>query len=448
MLVLGFSLAFYYRAPYHDHWDFIPLFAAFQNGDLSLGEVFAPHGGHWHASGYLVQLVLSQVTGMAHWAESLASVIFAGLGFVALVRILARSMADLEISGVAPWAFGLSAFFLFSLDQAGNWLWGWQVAVFVMMAGALWAIERLTRGPLSVANTLVAAVATAISIYAFATAWALIPIGFGLLLVFGALSSRTGWLCLALWSLLTCLLLWHLTLSRATVPDHVSSLPDLTEFETWIGISQYTLNFVASPIARFIRDSALLIAAIGIGVFVWSIRTIHQAEKRSIVPAIAPLLALAAFAWGAGGLKALGRWEEFGVQQAFVSRYISFGNLFWISVFVLAVFAIAKTNYRTHMRTCSVLGLLLLLKVGNIPSVVIKSVELSRSIAETSQQIAGAYPTVETADLAVLHSPSQQIMPHLEILATHRASFFHDYTHEEGVASSPDDNSRQPDEKP
>lgn len=425
VVVLVFSLTFYYRAPYHDHWDIVPYYAALKQGELGLSDLFVPHGGHWHATGYIAQLGLAELTGMAHWAESFASVLFAGLGFVALVRILSKSFTALNVPQAAPWVIGIAAFFFFSLDQSANWLWGWQVAVFIMIAGAMWTIERLSCGAPTVPNTLIAAFATAVSIYAFATGWVLIPIGFALLIVYGAPSSQTGRLCLAIWTTFTLLILWHLYLARAGLPVSPSTLPEITSGETWLGITHYTINFVTSPIIRFARDSSLVAAAIGLGLFIWSIRTIKREEKAPILKTIAPLIALAALAWGAGFLSALGRWEQFGVQQAFVSRYISFGSFFWVSVFALAIFAIAKTNHRTHMWTYSVLGLLLLLKVGNIPSVVTKSVELSHTIAQTSGQIAAIYPTVEPADYAVLHNGTQDVETYLETLAQYQVSFFY-----------------------
>ena len=425
LVVLVFSLSFYYRAPYHDHWDIVPYFAALQQGELQLGDLFVPHGGHWHATGYIAQLTLGELTGMAHWAVSFASVLFAGLGFVALLRMMTRSFAELNIPETAPWLISISAFFFFSLDQSANWLWGWQVAVFIMIAGAMWTIERLSAGEPSVANTLLAAGATAVSIYAFATGWALIPIGFGLLLAYGAMSSPTGKVCLGIWGGFTLLMLVHLYLARAGLPVSVSTLPDAGQADTWLGLSHYTINFVTSPVIRFARDSSLVAAAIGIGLFIWSLRTLKREEKRPILQTVAPFLALAALSWGAGFLSAIGRWEQFGVQQAFVSRYISFGSFFWISVFVLAIFAIAKTRHRTHMWTYSVLGLLLLLKVGNIPSVVTKSVELSQTIAATSSEIAAIYPDVEPADYAILHNGSQDVETYLETLSTHKVSFFH-----------------------
>lgn len=182
-ITLSFSLTFYYRAPYYDHWDIVPLFASQQAGSLAMGDLFALHGNHWHASGYAVMLGLAEVTGMRHWVECLASVPFAGIGFAALARLLDRSVAVWNVTQVRIWLFGIAAFFLFSLDQAGNWLWGWQVAVFINIAGTLWTIERLSAGPPNVTQTSVAALATMAAVYGFGTGWVLLPVGYALLML-------------------------------------------------------------------------------------------------------------------------------------------------------------------------------------------------------------------------------------------------------------------------
>ena len=424
--VLAVCLVFHYRAPFHDHWDLIPLYEALRSGELAFSDLFALHGNHWHASAYMVLLGLSLFTGMAHGVESVASVAFAGLGFIALVRILSRSIALLGSANAVPWVMGMSAFFLFSLDQSANWLWGWQVAVFINIACALWMIERLSFGSITIGNTLLAAALCAVAIYAFGTGWTLIPIGLILLVFRGALVSGSGRAALLIWAGLTALLLWHfaLSLNDTAAAYSTSALPNLMDVGTWIGLVHYALNFVASPIVRFARDSSLIAILIGAGVLVWSIWTLRAADKQRVWQVAAPFLAMAAFSFGSGLLTAIGRWEGFGVQHAFVSRYISFGTPFWVAVFVLAFFAIAKTNHRSHKRAFAVLGLLFVLKLGNIPSVVQKSVRISNEISAVTKQLAIAYPNVSPDDYAVLHNPLQEIDPRLAVLSEYEVSFF------------------------
>ena len=421
-----YGLLFHYRAPFSDHWDLIPLYREMKAGDLELGDLFGLHGNHWHASGYAVQLGLSDVTDMAHWAECLASILIAVIGFIALMRLLMVSMDLLAISQATAWVFGVSALFFFSLDQSANWLWGWQVAVFINLAGALWTIERLSLPAISVRNTGLAAIACALAIYAFGTGWALIPIGFALLILRGALSTQPGRVSLLIWSVLTGLLLWHffLALNEATSQYGLGSLPDFSVGQSWIGVFEYTANFLASPVVRFARDSALVATLLGSGILCWAVFKLLTVDRQYAWTAALPFLALAAYSVGAGLLTALGRWEAFGTHQAFVSRYISFGTFFWIAVFALAIFAVAKTSHRTHKRTFAVLGLLLVLKIANQPSVIGKSITLSNEVADSARQLAAVYPNITPEMHEGLLIPAQQAEAHLQTLYEHRVSLF------------------------
>ena len=427
-VTLSFSLNFYYRAPYHDHWDLVPHYQRLQTGADAWGDLFVLHGGHWHASGLFLKLVLAKFTGMAHWAESAASVALAGLGFLALARILLRvfEQSGADTLRATIWLFGIAAFFFFSLDQAGNWLWGWQVSVFINLAGVLWAIERLSCGPPSCVNTLLASIAAAIAIYAFATGWAVIPIGFGLLIVYGAHRTWRGRGALLIWTMSSALLLIHYAIARSITEAAGidAGLPTQLDLAALTGFVHYAINFLASPLVRFARDISIPIFLLGFGLAAWSIWCLRQCRGAGFWQRIAPILALAAYSGGAALLSAFGRWEAYGVKQAFVSRYISFGTLFWIAIFALVILAIVKLRTRSHRVLISLLGLFLVLKLGNIPSVVQKSLRISADIRATSDLLAANYPDVAPGDYSVLHAPGQEIAPQLVILHDHRASFF------------------------
>lgn len=427
VVTLVFSLTWYYRAPFHDHWDIVPYFASLQDGTLRFSDLFALHGNHWHASGYFVQLLLGELTGMGHWAESLASVLFAGLGFVALARLLERCLSQFDATQMTPYVFGLAAFFLFSLDQAANWLWGWQVAVFINIAGALWTVERLSAGAPTLANTVLAAIAAALSIYAFGTGWALIPIGFVLLLIHGAAKSRQGVACLFVWTVFTALLLWHfsLALTDSSAAYAVESTPSLTDPAAILGLLHYAINFVASPVVRFARDSSVVFFFLASGLLLWSLWTLRGVARDTLIKGVAPFLALAAYSFGAGLLTAFGRWEMFGEKHAFVSRYISFGTFFWIAVLTLALVAIARSSHASRKFAIGFVGLILVLKIGNIPSVVQKTVGLSNDIQLAAERLADTYPETPPEDYAELHQPGQVIAPRLAVLHTHQVSLFH-----------------------
>ena len=371
------------------------------------------------------------MTAMAHWAESLASVLFAGLGFIALARMYDRCIDQLRVWPATLWVYGLSSFFYFSLDQAANWLWGWQVAVFISNAGALWAIERLTRGAPTLLNTALAAISAAISVYGFGTGWVLIPIGFALLLLFGALRSRVGIGCIALWTALSTLLLYHFfsvfTEKKSMYIDKV--MPDFFDVTTYIGLLHFTVNFIASPIVgNTMRDIYITIPVtlIGVGILFWSARILQRDKQMNTLLSVASFLSLAVFAFGSGLLTSLGRWEVYGANQAFVDRLVSFGTFFWIGVFVLAALAIVKRGGMPQKRILAVLGLLLVLKIGNVPGNVQKKVEHSYAVREAANILADNYPDVSAAEYSILYAPEQRakVEQYVRTLWIHKVSVF------------------------
>lgn len=306
LALVAYTFLYYFRAPIYDHWTLISFYSAMKTGELGVGDLFALHGNHWHASGYAVQLGLSDVTNMSHWAESLASIAFAVLGFAALMRMLTISMDLLSIWNVTAWVFGICAFFFFSFDQSFNWLMGWQVAVFINLAGAMWTIERLSLASISVRNTVLAAIASGLAIYAFGTGWALIPIGYGLLLARGALRFGAGQLCLLVWTALTGLLLWHfyLAFNDSAASYSVEVMPDFSVWQTWAGLLEYTGYFLASPLVRFARDSGALATVLGGGVFIWAYFKLRSVDRKQAWLASLPFLAISGHGGLCGGLRA------------------------------------------------------------------------------------------------------------------------------------------------
>ncbi len=431
VLTLVFSLLYHWPAPVADHWYIVKLYTKLKDGDLFLSDLFKLHGAHWHASGYIVQLALAEVTAMAHWAESMASVVFAGLGFLALARMLDRCVDQLRLCQATLWIYGLSSFLYFSLDQAANWLWGWQVAVFISNAGALWSIERLTRGTPTLLNTTLAAVAAAVSVYGFGTGWVLVPMGFGLLILFGAFRSRAGIGSLALWAALTVFLLLHFfsvyTTKKALYVDKVT--PDFFDPATYVGLVHFAVNFVTSPlIGSTVRDIHITVplSLIGMGILIWSLRMLSNGNRVDVILSVVPFLSLAVFAVGCGLLTGLGRWEVYGANQAFVSRLNSFGTFFWIAVFVLASLAIAKRGALPQKRILVVLGVLLVLKFSNIPGIAQKKIENSYAVREAAEFLSESYPDVNPAEYSILYAPEQKVKVegYLRTLWIHKVSVF------------------------
>ena len=429
LITLTYSLAFHYRVPFFDHWDIVGFYESMQNDTLKLSDLFALHGSHWHSSGYLVMLGLSKLTAMNHGYEVLCSVIFAVLGFIALVRILLRSVTLLNSTHLLPWVLGVSAFIFFSLDQAANWLWGWQVAVFLNIAGVLWTIDLLSQDRIDLRRTCLAILAATLAVYGFATAWALLPIGYVLMISSGALLHRMGRLSLLLWTMFTGGLLWHfMLLQNANETSYLASTsPPLTDVKSLIGLTHYSLNFLGSPIVRFARDIAVPITLLGAGLAIWALLSLRH--NKHFIKAVIPILALMAYAAGSALLTSYGRWQDFGVKQAFSNRYITFGNFYWIGIFVLCILASGKASMKSSpIRISRILigicSLLLVLKSGNSIGAAYKRILHAQTMNSAAEQIVTQYSDHNKELYKTFSSPHQNINPRLDILKKNNVSLF------------------------
>ena len=113
----------------------------------------------------------------------------------------------------------------------------------------------------------------------------------------------------------------------------------------------------------------LPLAVIGLGVAAFALTRLLRTEAGR--EAVLGPLALILYALGGGLITALAR-VSFGIDQALVSRYISFSNLFWIGALALAVLAGSTLRSKLTKRSLTTfIVLVVLLKVGNVANVVI-----------------------------------------------------------------------------
>ena len=415
-----YTFLFHYQLPYFDHWDIVPLYAAAQSGTLTVGDLFRPHGSHWHASGYLVMLATADMSRMSHWIDPMISVALAGIGFVALANIIRRMLASFDAGAYLLPALGMAAFVHFSLDQSANFLWGWQVAVFICTAGVLWTVDLLSRPVLTLPQTLVAAAATAVAIYGFATAWTLLPIGFALVLLHPHAAWRRKTVSLLVWGALSVALLWHYMLTRTGYAESLLSGHSLSE--TLFGTLHYLANFMGSAIARISRTGAPWVAVLGLLALVAALIALARRGWPSLL-AMRGVLALIAFAFGAGLLTALGRWPTFGTEQAFANRYITFANYAWLGLILIAFALAARWPKRIRRAALAALVLFASAKCVNDLSAV-RNARLAIRINAAAVELACQYPEVSPEIRALISADSQEIDTGLQTLQAYQASLF------------------------
>ena len=426
---------FHFKAPFFDQWSFVFLYGDIKEGGDGFERMFELHGAHWHATAYAILYGLTELTGMNHFYEGMVSVAFAGLGFVGLAKLITRGAAAESIRSTTPLLLALAAAMWFSLDQAINFLWTWQVAIFVNTAGAVWTVYFLTGDKISVFRFIGALLATTAAILSFATGLTLLPIGAVLLALHLRNSvGRNGRLTMlftGVWLVYSSALAvayWQLNFAaEGAYGSDVAALPD--EGSVLPVYALFFVKFIASPIAKFTTDLAIPVFLLGGFLFIWAIRRsdIHVRALR-ISPTMLALLALMAYGVGAAILTGLGRAVEFGASQGSSSRYISFGNFFWIGLIMMVLMASAKAGKLSMKFPMSaplvIIIVLLVLKTGNTISIGKKFAEQEGMRIEALDALLAARPEIDREALLVYASPHQSLDDDLAFLERRNLSFF------------------------
>ncbi|HEU4665601.1 MAG TPA: hypothetical protein VFS55_16345 [Dokdonella sp.] len=320
------ALALAWRIPMMlwDHLDLVPIYERYLGGTLGAADFLRIHGGHLHAGAYAVLLPTTALSHGRTWLDVVASALFL-LAYAAVVVALAGRLLRSRAIGVPT----MLLFVLLALTPGhlANLQWGWQVAVFICLAGAASAIAWLTAAaftPLRACAALACAVAAFAS---FAIGFAAFPVGAALV----ALRQDLAWRVRCAWAgaWITVALAAALALHR----DGAASRDVAT-------IALYALDFLGAGIARYATDLAPWLGALALaggGVAAWLLRT-----QRAALPWIGLFLFGAASAL----LTAYGRAGDYGAEQAFVTRYVSFSSVFWIGVLGLFVQVAQAARWR------------------------------------------------------------------------------------------------------
>jgi hypothetical protein len=314
--------------PYLDQWPLLLHLDLLANGQLQLADLWASHGGHRLLFPRLVMLGLAQLSGWDVRWEMGFSISMAVCLAVTLVHLRwsQRHLVPLPAHG---WLWlTLLSLTVFNLNQAQSWGWGWCLQILLCVAAQTGCLSLLSRHGTRVTGVLAAAALATVASYSFSCGLVIWPAALPVLLLTGA----TSWRRLAIW--LACAILvinLHMTglyYDQAGVGTALSKpLPT----------TAYLLSYLGSPLLGGAGAMASLLAgACGITLLcllaVWSIRRASHGA-RSMAPV---WLSLGLVAVGSATLTALAR-VGIGIDQALSSRYVTFANLLWIAVVVLAL---------------------------------------------------------------------------------------------------------------
>ncbi|MBF0476515.1 MAG: hypothetical protein HQK59_11905, partial [Deltaproteobacteria bacterium] len=388
--------AYYYvNIPQWDQWDMAAILAKKVAGDLTWRDLWALHNEHRLLFPRLLMLLLSHLSGWNIAWELALNVAIALTTLTLIIYQLCLTKQIIEKFNVAL-LIPIMSFLVFSFTQAENWLWGWQIALFLNVAAACLGFIALAGAGSNWVYFLLAVAGGVVASYSFAIGLLYWPIG-GLCLWFVKSSSpkarlvRVG-LWIALGVLVVVLYLYGYTKAQ-NQSDVGYGLYHPLEFVL------HALAFLGSPLANYQVGFAVAFGIIGLVIFFYAGSRVWQ-RFHDRLELVAPYFCLGAYAVMAALLTTVGR-VGLGLDQALVFRYITFSNLLWISDIIMIFLLVATDSIRAKAGRRSILPHLLICGLGVITLLsLIKSYgraidyadDLHRHLSATKQYVLANYP--------------------------------------------------------
>ena len=384
--LLAMTLIWHLPLMLWDHLDLVPIYQAWREGSLTASEFWRIHdGSHLHVSAYAVLLWTTLLSDGHPWLDCLVS--WALLTFQAWM-ILRIALVQTR-SGVLPrgWWIAILALALYP-GHLANLQWGWQVAVFISLLGAVAPIHFLTRELWRTCTNLIGVLLAGIGVLSFSTSLVVFPIAMVLIALRSELSLRRRVFETLPWILVLALLLQWLGQAKP-----VDNLP-LPAISTLV---EYVLNYLGSGVLRFVENIAPYWAAIALLTGGWA------AWRARNNPALRPWLALLVFGVGCACLTAVGRAGVFGTDHAFVQRYVSFSSLFWIGWLgtMLVAFHDASALWRRMARP--LLAVTLVLATANAVHLIKKAAVEHARAEQYALNIRTNYPALDAETLRLAY---------------------------------------------
>lgn len=309
--------------PFWDEWVLVPFLAHDAQHSLTLTELLTPHNEHIPLFPRIVLLSLARLTGWNLGWECVASIVL-GVGTLVPLVLLTRRRAPGDAMSRHV-SYGALTVVLLSLSQWENWMWGWQVEVFLSTAAVGWGLLLLTARD-SAVWAVAAAACGMVATFSF---------GNGILFWVAALP-----LALVKWRRRPVPLVAWLITAAAVVAIYVGRI-DSTAL-TVVGehamapaaVLDLAVRVLGSALAgQMGLDAARIAGTVGIIVAALSLIAIRTSERHRLEDWA--VVALLSYALLTAVLIALGRTVSDG--EAIPSRYVTFGNLFWAALIMLQV---------------------------------------------------------------------------------------------------------------
>jgi hypothetical protein len=335
LFLIGVVVHYAVAVPYYDQWELVPLLEKSYRGDLALHDLWAQHNEHRIFFPLALMLPLARLTGWNVYYELALNLALALGIFLVFTGLVKRTARQLAWSGLS-WSIPAVSVVVFSVCQYQNWLWGWQLQMFLNLLAVVGGIGLLAGDTFRWRRFAGAALLGVVANYSFANGILFWPIGLAVLFVVtrGTRDSRPtliAWLLVAALALGT--YFYHYQKPEEQPPLSLIFKMPLTYaayvFKYLGGITNQGLcgdDAVDMALAGVVGLAGML----ALGWSGWMLVRKRIAGFRVLVP----YFALSAYSIGSALMTGVGR-LGYGSDQALASRYGTMATSMWASLIVL-----------------------------------------------------------------------------------------------------------------
>jgi hypothetical protein len=313
------------NVPYWDQWELVSFFQKISTGKANFGDFFAQHNEHRIVFPRIIFAALAFISQWNIKYELLFSIFLAIVNFYVICRI-SYNQTEIKDSSLAHFANILTCVLFFSLVQWENWLWGFQVAWFLINACVTIAIFILGSSNTRSTSTRFSFAAILCFIASFSSAHGLLS----WLAVIPLVASLKGNPRQKVRRTLLWIVLFTASCAIYSVgyvkPSYHPSIFFFLKHP--LMTVQYFFSFLGSPLSLYYPA---VIGFIILSNFLFFTIYFIKERKSSFRYKAAPWLSLGLFAILFAFMTTVGR-AGFGVEQAFSSRYTTTSTLLIISL--------------------------------------------------------------------------------------------------------------------
>lgn len=327
LYLMGLVATFHVDVPSMDQWELVPQLDRLYLGTLSIHDLWAQHNEHRPLFPRLIMLTLAWIS---HWntAYELASSIAIAAATLALIALHLHRSRRSDTGYGALWVLPIVSVIVFSASQWENWLWGWQLQIFLSVLAVvtgLLLISNQQRSWTTFAGSLAMGI---VATYSFASGLLYWVVG---LLAVG-LGTRPRGRRLAIWMAVSALVMTSYFHGFRSSPDHPSMLQNFQSLDGFTNYVTYAITYLGAPLSRQDQRAAEMAGLSGLVAF--GILTAALRRHPRVWPHLVPYVLMGLYAIAGAAVTALGR-AGFGVNHALSSRYTTVSSLLWLAIVVL-----------------------------------------------------------------------------------------------------------------